>query len=106
MVKVFFVKEGTEEDRLVQQKDVNIEQILGIFTEDRLHHVGDNIPIVELPKDNTNKADSSKDKAYPCRNPIYVFIKISSTEASHVGLSEGFYFVKDVRPSDWDRQFK
>ena len=106
MANVFFVKEGREEDRLDQRKDVNIERILEVFTKDRLHYVRGNIPIVNPPKDNTNKADSSKDKTCPCRDLIYVFIKISSTEASQTGLREGYYFVKDVKPSDWDKQFK
>lgn len=103
MAKVFFVKEGKEEDRLVQQKDVNIDRILDVFTKVGLHYVGDNLPIL---KDNTNKAASSKDKKFLCRDPIRVFIKISSTEARQTKLKKGCYFVKDVRPSDWNRQFK
>jgi hypothetical protein len=96
MANVFFVKEGKEEDRLVQRKDVNIERILEIFTKDRLHYAGGNIPMV----------DTDREDLTPYRDPIYVYIKISSNEASQTGLSEGYYFVKDVRPSDWDKQFK
>jgi len=96
MANVFFVKEGTEESRLVPQNDVNIEQILEVFTQDRLHHVGGNIPSVGTDRDDFT----------PYRDTIYVYIKISNNEGNQAGLSEGYYFVKDVKPSDWDKRFK